>query len=172
MAQPEYVPTSLDAQPRRGLPLPPAESWTASRTSDIGLTQPQGPRFGSQGPDQGYVLTLLPLFETRLRLADGEVRHDVEAGCVGVALKRASLFGRAPVVYDLEVAFTIWGFLDDQPDGALVALRKPLFQAAAHHYWDQRTIVDLVDDDALRLPPDQVRDRHGADWRSLLRLPD
>jgi hypothetical protein len=172
MAQPEFVPTSLDAQPRRGLPMPPAEGWSATRTSDIGLTQPHGAHFGAQGPDQGYVLTLLPLFANRLRLADGEERHDVEAGCVGVALKRASLFGRAPVVYDLDVAFTIWGYLDDPPAPALVELRRPLFEAAAHDYGNQRAIVDLVDDDILRLPPDQVRARHAADWRSLLRLHD
>jgi hypothetical protein len=28
--------------------------------------------------------------------------------------------------------------------------------------------VDLVPDDALRLTPEQVSDRHRADWRSLL----
>ena len=172
MAQPEYVPTSLDSQPRRGLPMPAAGRWLPNRTSDIRLTQPAGRHFGAQGPDQGYVLTLLPLFADRVRLAEGEERQDVEAGCVGVALKRASLFGRAPVVYDLDVAFTIWGYLDDAPDPALLELRRPLFQAAAHDYSDQRAIVDLVDDDALRLPPDAVRARHAADWRSLLRLPD
>ena len=32
-------------------------------------------------------------------------------------LKRASLFGRAPVVHDLTVAFTLWGFLDDVAAG-------------------------------------------------------
>jgi len=152
--------------------MPPAERWLADRPSDIGVRQPAGPHFGAQGPDQGYVLTLLPLFADRLRLAPGEGRDDVEAGCVGVALKRASLFGRAPVVYDLEVAFTIWGYLDERADPALVELRRPLFQAAAHDDWDQREIVDLVDDDALRLPPDEVRARHAADWRSLLRQPE
>ena len=170
MAAPEYVPSTLESQPRRGLALPPARSWQQRRTSDIRDAQPTGPRFGAQGPDQGYALTLLPLVRERLQLGDGEHLDDVEAGCVGVALKRASLFGRAPVVYDLDIAFTIWGFLDGHPDAELASLRRKLFQAAAEDYWDQRDIVDLVPDDVLRLGPDEVRRRHEADWSSLLRV--
>jgi len=170
VAAPEYVPSTLESQPRRGLSLPPARGWRQTRTSDIYGAQPTGPRFGAQGPDQGYVLTLLPLFRDRLELAAGEHREDVEAGCVGVALKRASLFGRAPVVYDLEVAFTMWGYLDQQPDSELLALRRRLFQAAREEYWEQREIVDVVAEDVLRLGPDEVRRRHEADWQSLLRV--
>ena len=33
------------------------------------------------------------------------------------ALRRASMFSRAPVVHDLTIAFTIWGFLDAEPAG-------------------------------------------------------
>jgi hypothetical protein len=107
-------------------------------------------------------------FEDRLQVADGEHAEDVVAGCTGVATKRSSLFGRAPVIYDLELAFTLWGFLD-QPPNELVAFRKPLFEGARHHYWDQRHICDLVPDETLRLTPKQVRDRL-SDWRSLLFL--
>jgi hypothetical protein len=83
-----------------------------------------------------------------------------------VALRRASLFGRAPVVFDLELAFGVWGFLDDAP-ADLVAYRRPRFQSAAHHYWDRRQIVDAVPESTLRMQPADVRSRL-ADWRSLL----
>ena len=102
----------------------------------------------------------------RLALTAGERADDTIAGCVAVALRRAPLFGRAPVVYDLEHAFTLWGFLGGAPDD-LVAVRKRLFEGAAGHYWGQRAIVDAVPDDTLRLTPAQVRERL-ADWRSLV----
>ena len=49
------------------------------------------------------------LFEGKLVLTPGEHERDVLAGACAVALKRASLFGRAPVVHDLTVALTASG---------------------------------------------------------------
>jgi hypothetical protein len=86
-----------------------------------------------------------------------------------VALRRASLFGRAPVVHDLTVALTVWGFLGEAP-AELVQLRTKLFEEVAHphHYAELRRIVDLVSEDTLRMTPQQVAQAHRADWRSLL----
>jgi hypothetical protein len=138
----------------------------------IATGQPRGERLGNQGPDQGYMLSLARRFEGRLTLAAGEHERDALAGAVGVALKRASLYGRAPVVHDLTVALTIWGFLGPAPE-ELVALRTPLFEEVSHphHYAGLRQLVDLVPDDVLRLTPAQVSEAHRADWRSLLGEP-
>ena len=171
MAAPEYVPTrplddprSYKSPPRRPLP------WLAERPGEVvGATQPRGERLGNQGPDQGYAYKLLGLFAGRLRLTTGEDRHDMEAGGVAVGLKRASLFGRAPVVYDLTVAFTIWGFLGSAP-AELVAFRTPLFQAASHHYGDQRTIAEQVPEGVLRAPHAATLARYPSEWRALLGL--
>ena len=97
---------------------------------------------------------------------------DALAGCVAVALKRASLFGRAPVIHDLTIAFTLFGFLDEHADDELVALRRTLFEevANAHHYVEQRRIADLVPESTLRLTADEVKARHAADWKSLAGL--
>lgn len=132
--------------------------------------QPRGDLLGSPGPDQGYALRLLRQFEGKLSLGPGEHEHDAMIGCLGVALKRASLFGRAPVVHDLTVAFTIWGFLNPSPAPELVAWRTRLFDGAghAHHYPTQRAIVDSVPDQTLRRPHGQVGQDHTTDWRSLL----
>ena len=75
-----------------------------------------------------------------------------------MALKRASLFGRAPVVHDWTVAFTIFGFLDESPDSALVAARRGLFDQVAddHHYSERRHIVDLVHEEVVVMSPEQV----------------
>lgn len=167
MAAPEYVPTTLAERPRTGLKLPAAEGWTAHRPSDLGPAQPVGTDLGNPGPDQGYALVLARHFRDRLVLEEGEHADDAVAGCLGVALRRAALYGRAPVVHDLEIAFRVWGFLGDAP-AELVELRRPLFQAVSHHYWERRHIVDLVPEATLRLSPAQVRQRFPRDWKGLL----
>jgi hypothetical protein len=168
MAAPEYVPTTKEQQPRRGLGLPPARPWVATRPGELKAEQPEGPTLGNPGPDQGYALVLANRFRDRLVL-DGVKVDDAIAGALAVALRRASLFGRAPVIHDLEIAFRVWGFLGDAP-AELVALRNPRFEAASHHYSDQRAIVDGVPEATLRLTHQQVASSFPADWRGLLGL--
>jgi len=174
MAAPEFVPLAPTDDPRayKSPPRRP-ESWVADRPGEVvGTGQPREDRLGNQGPDQGYVLRLLHQFDEKLHLAGGEHREDADAGCVTVALKRASLFGRAPIVHDLTVAFTVWGFLDDAAGDELVAVRRPLFAEVRnpHHYREQRAIADAVPEATLRQPHDAVTKVYRSDWRSLLDL--
>ena len=116
--------------------------------------QPKGPRLGFQGPDQGYGLSLANRLKPQLVLSDNERGDDAVAGASAVALRRASLFGRAPVVHDLRIAFTIWGFLDPAPPAELVALRltavrsarrsAPLRRRAGHRRWRARVHAEHV----------------------------
>lgn len=169
MAAPEYVPNSLAQQPRRGLALPPARRWSNERPAALGPDQPRDAALGDPGPDQGYALLLARRFADRLVLAPGESVDDAITGCLGVALKRASLFGRAPVIHDLDIAFRIWGFLGDAPS-ELVELRSPLFRSVgnAHHYSEQRKIADLVPETTLRLSHADVAARFPGEWQTLL----
>jgi hypothetical protein len=105
-------------------------------------------------------------FHDRLVLEPGEAAQDATAGSLGVALRRAAAFDRAPVIFDLEFAFTLWGYLGEPPPD-LVAWRRPLFSAAAHDYWVQREIAARVLSETLRLTPAQVRSRL-AEWRKLI----
>lgn len=166
MAAPDYVPVARPDRPREALGTPGHGGWRATRPGDLAAGQPSGPNFGNQGPDQGYGLMLAERFAHRLLLVPREDSHDVIAGCLGVGLARSSLFGRAPMIGDFELAYGLWGYLD-KPAAELVAFRTPLFAGAAHHYWDQRAIVDQVPEATLRLAPAEVRRRVG-DWRSLL----
>jgi len=64
-----------------------------------------------------------------------------------IALRRASLFGRAPMVHDLNLALAMWGFLSDSPPSDLVSVRKELFHGvgnAVHHYKEGRDIADMI----------------------------
>lgn len=176
MAAPEFVPTKPNETPR-GYTSPPwrDEPWLATRPGDLRTGQPDvdAGRMGAPGPDQGYVLKLVPLLRDELVLTDGEQQGDVEAGCVAVALKRASLFGRAPVIHDVRVAYTVWGFLDTDAAPELVAERTARFEGvhlADHHYPVLRAVVDAVPAEILRLTPAEVAKRYCADWRSLLAL--
>lgn len=167
MAAPDYVPP-FTTRPARTYASPPRRptQWTADRPADLDEGQPAGPGLGWQGPDQGFVLRLVRLFDDSLVLTPGEDHDDVTAGCVSVALRRASMFGRAPVVHDLTVAFSAWGFLAPAP-ADLVALRRPLFEGLSHphHHAGRHRIGELVDGDVLRLGPDAVASAVAADWR-------
>ena len=98
--------------------------------------------------------------EPRLLLGAGEHSADVVVGCVGVALKRAALFGRAPIAADLEVAFGVFGFLAEPPTGERLAERRRLFAGVAHHhhYAELRRIADRVPEGVLSLGAAAARD--------------
>lgn len=177
MGAPEFVPTKPNAVVRAyGSPPRRPESWRAERPGDFAddHRQPTGDRLGSQGPDQGYALRLARLIEPELQLTEGEHARDALAGIVAIANKRASIVGRAPMIHDLRVAATLFGFFDGDADPELVALRRRLFEEVGHfhHYAELRAIVDMVDPEVLRQSPGKVADRYRSDWRSQLDLTD
>jgi hypothetical protein len=160
MTQPSFVPiTEADqVRPARHLQVPAA--WTPGRPAELRTpARPIGPGMGTPGPDQGFALRLARRFAERLCLADGEASEDATVGCAVLASRRSGLFGRAPSIHDLTVAFTLWGFLSDRAPDALVAGRRVAFRSAAHDYVVQRQLTDRVPDDALRRTPEEV-----ADW--------
>lgn len=166
MSAPDYVPVGLADKVRTKLAIPPSRRWTATRPADLDHGQPHGDTLGSQGPDQGYALRLAQLFVDRLKLAEREHKTDAMAGCIPIANRRASLFGRAPVIHDLELAFGIWGFLGDPP-ADLVAYRREWFFGAGHDYWRQREIANQVPEATLRLTPVAAKGQL-ANWRGLV----
>lgn len=178
MAAPEFVPTKPTDWPRSyGSPPRYDDAWTATRPGELpdrsGQPDVGAGRMGAPGPDQGYVLKLVPLLREQLRLTEGERLADVEAGCVAVALKRASIYGRAPMIEDLKVAYAIWGYTEADAPAELVAERRNRFEGvrlAAHHYPELRAVVDAVPAASLRQMPEAVARRTGEDWRAQLDL--
>jgi hypothetical protein len=170
MTQPNFVPIVETDQVRPSYRLRTPLDWRAGRVADLrGPEEKRGPALGSPGTDQGYALLLAhTLFEERLELTPGITAEDALVGAAAVGSRRASMFGRAPVAKDIELALVLFGFLGDAPDD-LVAWRAPMFQAAAHHYQQQRIIAGAVSEDTLRLTPTDVRGRLTA-WRSMLAI--
>lgn len=172
MGAPQFVPTVPLDRPR-GYESPDhvPERWFPNRPADLVGRQPDGALFGRQGPDQGYALRLAEQLRDRIVTPPGESVDDALRGCVNVALRRASLFGRAPVIHDLTVACTAWGFFDPAPPSELVELRRRMFAGVAnvvHHYAEGRAIVDQVPDATLRMTPAQVEAAYPARWQELL----
>jgi hypothetical protein len=175
MAAPKYTPVDpLDDA--RGYTSPdhiPAR-WTNDRPGDLRGRQPQGPLLGYQGPDQGYALTLAARLRDALTLQPGEDADDALGGITAIGLRRASLFGRAPVIHDLRTAATIWGYLDPDPPPELIHLRRRTFEGLAHpshHYGALRALVDSVPETTLRMTPAQVEVAYPSQWQGLLGLP-
>jgi hypothetical protein len=172
MAVPRFRPVPPTERPRYyASPDHVPEQWMPDRAGEIEGFQPEGPQLAAQGPDQGYALRIASELRPKLQLQPGENGDDVIAGCLGVALRRASLYSRAPVVHDLNIAFTIWGFYDPQPPADLVALRRTLFEGLrlpGHHYTEKLSVAQMPPEATLRMTPSEVTAAYPAEWRRLV----
>src|SRR5688572_4813741 len=116
MAAPKFAPVPA-VNEVRGYESPDyvPDGWTPDRPAEIAGRQPGGARLGYQGPDQGFMLGLARRLAPTVQVTALESADDAILGCINVALRRASMFGRAPVIHDLKIALTIWGYLDPSP---------------------------------------------------------
>jgi hypothetical protein len=164
MAQPDYVPlvTTDRVRPSSRLSIP--GHWSQDRPAELtSLRQPTGANMGATGPDLGFGIKLANRVAERAVLAEGEHVADMVAGCFACGARRSSHFHRAPVIYDMEWAFTLWGFMPGAPDD-LVQFRRPLFAGVDHDYARRRALVDRVPADVLPLTAAQV----SAQWQKWL----
>ncbi|HTW99506.1 MAG TPA: hypothetical protein VMD59_12045 [Acidimicrobiales bacterium] len=156
MTQPRFAPITEDGEVRAAYRLAPPRPWSPHRAAELSATTPlRGPGRGVPGPDQGYALGLARRIAPRLVLRADEHADDVLAGAVAIALVRAALFGRAPVMADLEVALGAFGFLAEAPED-LVEARRAAFAGAAHDYLVQRGLAGLLPERRLRSTPDEA----------------
>ena len=143
--QPAHTTHAYHSAPRRFTP------WSPDRPGEIDGRQPHGDRLGTPAPGGGYAVKLSESLASAVHCQPGERVEDALAGAAAIANKRASLFGRAPVIHDIRVALAVWGFLSDNPAGSLVERRRALFAEAAHphDYFRLRALVDAVPDEVL-----------------------
>lgn len=163
MTQPKFAPIELADEVRPTFRLAPPQPWVAHRPGELDAKEAtSGKGRGTQGPDQGYALSLAQRFSDKLQLVEGEHEEDVLSGAVVVALRRAAAYGRAPVSKDIELALALFGFFDEAP-AELVLFRRRLFSGVSHHYWAERTLADAVSEQVLRLSAEQARQQL-AEW--------
>jgi hypothetical protein len=166
VAQPTFVPVPDTDRVRASIPAPVPLKARGGRPGELrSPIAPSGRGIGTTGPDQGYALTLAHRLSSKLRLHDGEDRHDATLGVALLGARRAALAGRAPSIHDLEVAAGLFGFLGEAPED-LVAWRRAAFRGVAHSYDAQRALVDGVPESALGCTPDEALDT--AQWRERL----
>ena len=172
MAVDPYVPTQAEDAPRESTRVPPPKGWLAVRPGDL----PPGERvshpgnlFGTPGPDSGYALQLAARFHGRLEIVAPETEHDALAVAAELAMRRAALFGRAPVLPDLELAFTLFGWLG-AASPEMREWRRLTAAGAAHDYPRRRALVDAVPKATLRLKPGEDVRAGLGNWWALLGL--
>jgi hypothetical protein len=176
MAAPKFSPTS-PVEDARGYESPHhvPDAWHPDRPAEIRGFQPEGERLGYQGPDQGFAIKLANQLKGRIHLGPKESDSDAVRGCLGIGLRRASMFSRAPVIHDLTIAFTAWGFFDENPPQELLELRRRLFEGVGnvlHHYDEGRILADSFPEATLRMSPEQVAAAYPARWRELVGAAD
>lgn len=141
----------------QGVPMPPARAWRATRPGDLHGEQPKGELFGDPGPNIGYAATLMSQARDTLTVTPNERIDDVEKVVAQLAMRRATMFGRAPVMQDIDVARHILGLDRHQKlDAKLVEARTHALHNIAHEYPRQRAIVNEVPESLLRSNPDDL----------------
>ena len=135
-------------------PIPdtdPPRRWRPTRPGVIVSPDqmPWGGAFGTPGPDMGWALKLV-------RSADLPDRTDgLESVLAALMAARASLFGRAPVPEDLEVAKILAGLAEGLP-AEFSEKRERWVESTAHEPSPGRTAVSEIERDLLMLKPDQL----------------
>jgi len=132
---------------------------------------PWGGAYGNTGPDTGYVLSLIT--GRQLALAPGENHHNAEAGVATLAAARASHFGRAPTMADVDVAAALLGYdpegLPEELVAGLAADRADWLANLGHDAVRSRALVASVPLEVLAATPGDVRRRMSAGERLFTR---
>ncbi len=159
MSQPKFSPIAQSAEVRQSYHLGVPQPWCFSRPAE--LTRDYSPNYrtgmGDTGPDQGFAIKLAKKLSDRVVLSEDEDLHDVLAGMVAIALRRASLFGRAPVISDVLLAGKLFGYFADTRAELLIH-RKELFSGIAHDKYKERILVASIPENALLADPEAVVD--------------
>lgn len=156
MSQPNYVTSPKHGEALGLVELPVSHSWVGPRTGSI-TPADRGKRklVGAPCPGEGYALKLVREKSAKIELAEGEDHEDVAVGMSVIIGKRAGVFGRSPITYDVDFFVKLFGF-DGSADASLVDFRRMYFKGAAHNYVVQRQLADAIPDSTLKLTIDAL----------------
>ncbi len=141
--------------------LPPSRPWRADRPGEVSGS-PDVVMFGAIGPDAGYIGRLAAGYMDRI-VAGVSNKADLVAGAEAIAMRRASVYGRAPIGADLEVGLLVLGAFEGAPgdwsslqSAIAVKVRGMRYPPAKNRAVE---LADSVDRSWLDLDPDGVRER-------------
>ncbi len=167
MTQPDFVPITISVAKFYRGEIPSKELRRPAEFK--GSRRFRGRLFGSPGPDQGYILNIVEGYVEKLVLRPGESLADAVMALVVIGSKRASIFGRAPMKFDIDFALELLRLSQDV-FGDFAGVRKKLLVGLAHDYVAQRELADLFNDDLLKLTPQGVAE-HTEIWDEWLEEP-
>ncbi len=76
--------------------------------------------------------------------------------------------GRAPMAEDLEVSFSIFGFLYESLPVELVDFRRSLLSGVAHNADDlQARVSGVVSQEIIKLKSSEIKELQRSDWRAV-----
>lgn len=167
MSQPKFFTSPNHEKALGRIELPPSNRWVSPRAGVVSSSN-RGKRslLGSPGPGGGFAIRLVTDQWSKIVLTDGEEHHDIEIGLGVLIAKRASLYGRSPISYDVDFFVKLFGF-DGSAGAPIVDFRKMFFKGAAHSYIVQRQIADSIPESTMRLTSELLS---GKDRLSLFNL--
>lgn len=127
-----------------GVDTPVPQAWIGNRPGDDLLQKKDNELLlGNPGPNIGYALKIVNNEFDTLYLVEHENEHDVVALLAEIAMRRASVFGRAPVKADVVLAAHILSY-DVEPTQGEEKWRPQLIHNCSHDEHRRRQIVNSV----------------------------
>ncbi len=132
-----------------GIDTPVPDSWKAHRPGDEKTHKTSDDQLlGNAGPNVGYALSLVAREKSSFVLVAHEHLHDVEVLIGEIAMRRASHFGRAPVMDDIRFASKLLGY-DAAPAQGEEKWRPLLVNGCGHDEHRRRIIVNSIPDEII-----------------------
>lgn len=150
VSQPKFVSSPNHEKALGMVELPAARQWSNPRSGKITSSDANESLMGSAGPSGGFALKLVHEQLAKMVMSDDEEAADIAIGLGVLVSKRASIFGRSPIIFDVHFFEVLFG-LDGTQDQSLIEFRKMFFRGAAHSYLVQRQLADAVPESTLRL---------------------
>lgn len=154
VTQPDYVPVAVGSRLRETDELATPQSWITDRPAELsamtGSAVEQGKFLGTPGPDSGYALKLARIAIEKIGAGHTEHTGDMVVVISAVAIKRAALYSRAPVIHDVNFAMRLFGYVGEIPSD-LKSVRHSLIAGAAHDYFKVRHITETIPVSVLEL---------------------
>ncbi len=167
MATPRFVPSAPLGHPihREAFDrIPVARRHEPSRGQ--GRRPVVGPGFGLPCPDAGYALFLAAHSVEHLVLEFGDGRDDAKCAIATIAMRRAGMLGRAPLLQDVEIGRTLLAY--EQPtDVDFARWRAGWIRGIAHDDDLRQRLADAALPTAALSPPLDADAVSG--WRADLR---